>query len=113
MGKKVHSLDVQLTLTDPNKGKVEFLPIGGWRPSGQHPGLQKADIPVPYIVLSNHLDMVGVKLCANYRETLTNGDELQDKVKKVIGPWKSGKVMHLSQRNASINTYCLTKVFFK
>ena len=47
---------------------------------------QKADIPVPYIVLSNHLDMVGVKLCARYRETrLTNGDELQDKVKKVIG----------------------------
>ena len=62
---------------DPSKGKVKFLPIGGWRPSGQHPGLQKADIPVPYIVLSNHLDMVGVKLCANYRETRsTNGDEL-------------------------------------
>ena len=45
---------------DPSKVKVKFLPIGGWRPSGQHPGLQKADIPVPYIVLSNHLDMVGV-----------------------------------------------------
>ena len=99
---------------DPSKGKVKFLPIGGWRPSGQNPGLQKADIPVPYIVLSNHLDMVGVKLCANYRETRsTNGDELQDKVKKVIGPWKSGKFMHLSQRSASINTYCLSKVFFK
>ena len=99
---------------DPSKGKVKFLPIGGWRPSGKHPGLQKADIPVPYIVLSNHLDMVGVKLCANYRETRsTNGDELQDKVKKVIGSWKSGKFMHLSQRSASINTYCLSKVFFK
>ena len=99
---------------DPSKGKVKFLPLGGWKPSGKHPGLQKEDIPVPYIVLSNHLDMVGVKLCANYRETRsTNCNELQDKVKNVIGPWKSGKFMHLSQRSASINTYCLSKVFFK
>ena len=99
---------------DPSKGKVKFLPLGGWKPSGKHPGLQREDIPVPYIVLSNHLDMVGVKLCANYRETRsTNCNELQDKVKNVIGPWKSGKFMHLSQRSASINTYCLSKVFFK
>ena len=62
---------------DPSKVKVKFLPIGGWRPSGKHPGLQKADIPVPY--------------------------------KKVIGPWKSGKFMHLSQRSTSINTCCLKK----
>ena len=31
----------------------------------------------------------------------------------VLTTAKSGKFMHLSQRSASINTYCLSKVFFK
>jgi hypothetical protein len=44
--------------------------------------------------------MVGVKMKA-----LTNCDELQDKVEKIIGPWKSGKFMPLAQRTHSINLY--------
>ena len=43
---------------DPNSGKVKFLAIGGWKPKGREPGLQKDDIPVPYVALSEHLDMV-------------------------------------------------------
>ena len=30
-----------------------------------------------------------------------------------MGPWKSGKFMHLSQGSANINTYCLSEVLFK
>jgi hypothetical protein len=38
---------------------------------------------------------------------------LQEKVKNVIGPWKSGKFMPLRQRSFSINTYCYSKLWFK
>ena len=99
---------------DPNSGKVKFLAIGGWKPKGKEPGLQKDDIPVPYVALSEHLDLVGVKLCASYRDTRAlNGNDLQEKIQRIIGPWKSGKFMPLSQRSHSLNTYCLSKVWFK
>ena len=42
---------------DPASGKVKFLPLGRWRGT-----LQQEDITLPYIVLSEHLDMVGVVL---------------------------------------------------
>ena len=54
--------------------------------------------------MSEHLDMVGVKLKASYLHTRkTNCYELQEKVKNVIGSWKADKFMPLSQRSHSIN----------
>ena len=40
---------------DPTSGKVKFLALGRWRGT-----LQQEDIPVNYIALSEHLDMVRV-----------------------------------------------------
>ena len=34
-------------------------------------------------------------------------------MKNVIGPWKGGRFMPLSQRSHSINTYCYSKIWFK
>ena len=74
---------------DPTSGKVKFLPLGRWKGS-----LTKEDLPVQYIALSEHLDMVGVQLMASYLHIIkSNCDVLQDKVRNVIGPWKSGKFM--------------------
>ena len=99
---------------DPKSGKVKFLAIGGWRSKGRDPGLKKEEIPVPYVALSPHLDMVGVKLCADYRDSRAlNGEDLQQKIQRVIGPWKGGKFMPMSQRSHSLNTYCLSKIWFK
>ena len=94
---------------DPASGKVKFLPLGRWRGT-----LTVEDLPVNYILISEHLDMVGVKLKASFIQTRkVNCDELQEKVSNVIRPWKGGKFMPLSQRSHSINTYCLSKVWFK
>ena len=94
---------------DPSSGKVKFLPLGRWKGT-----LTQEDIPVKYIALSEHLDMVGVKLRSSFIQTRkVNCDELQQKVSNVIGPWKGGKFMPLSLRSHSINTYCLSKVWFK
>ena len=94
---------------DPTSGKVKFLPLGRWRGT-----LSREDLPVNYIVLSEHLDMVGVKLQASYIHTRkTNCDELQVREKNVIGPWTGGKFMPLSLRSSSINCYCLSKMWLR
>ena len=94
---------------DPRSGKVKFLPLGRWKGT-----LTKEDLPVNYIVMSDHLDMVGVQLKASFIQTRKdNCDKLQEKVQNVIRPWKGGKFMHLSLRSFSINSHCLSKVWFK
>ena len=94
---------------DPTSCKVNFLPLGRWRGT-----LSREDLPVQYIAISDHLDMVGVQLMASFLHTRkSNCDVLQDKVKNVIGPWKAGKFMPLCQRSYSINTYCLSKLWFR
>ena len=94
---------------NPASGKVKFLPLGRWRGT-----LCQEDMPINYIAISEHLDMIGVQLKATH--TLTrkvNGDSLVDKVKTTIGPWKGGKFLPLTLRCHSANTYCLPKVWFK
>ena len=94
---------------DPASGKVKFLPLGRWKGT-----LTREDLPMNYIVLSDHLDMVGVKLLATYQKTRkVNCDELVDKVKNTTGAWKAGKFMPLTCRAHSVNTYCLSKTLFK
>ena len=94
---------------DPLSGKVKFLPLGRWRGT-----LQQEDIPLSYIALSNHLDMLGVVLKATYMQTRkVNCDDLLDRFGKVLGAWRGGKFTSLSQRPWSLNTYALPKVWFR
>ena len=94
---------------DPTSGKCKFLPLGRWRGT-----LTQEDIPCPYMVLSDHLDMVGVELRATPTQTRkVNGDILQSRIKNTVGPWQAGKFMPLSQRPWSINSYALSKVWYK
>ena len=81
------------------------LAVDGWKLKGRDPGLERENIPVQYVVLSEHLDRVGVKLCADYRDSRAlNGEDLQERIHRIIGPWKGGKFMPLSQRSHSLNT---------
>ena len=66
------------------------------------------------MVLSDHLDMVDVELRATHTQTRkANGDILQTKIKNVIGPWRAGKFMPLTQRPWSLNSYATSKLWFK
>ena len=94
---------------DPATLKCKFLPLGRWRGT-----LEQADIPCPYMSLSDHLDMLGVELRATWVQTRkANCDVLQDKVDKTVRQWKSGKFMPLTMRPWSMNSYCLPKIWFK
>ena len=58
--------------------------------------------------------MLGVTLKATYIATRkTNGDELQEKLKNVIGPWKAGKFMPLTMRPHSLNCFAFLKLWHK
>ena len=94
---------------DPTVGKCKFLPLGRWRGT-----LQQEDIPLRYMVLSDSLEMVGVELKASWLQTRkANGDIIQNRLSNIVNVWKSGKFMDLSCRPWSLNTYALTKVWFR
>ena len=94
---------------DPSAGKVKFLPLGRWKGS-----LTQEDLPHQYVQLSDHLDFVGVELRSTFQQTRkANGDQLQNRVKNTVGPWKAGRFMPLILRPYSANTFALSKVWFK
>ena len=58
--------------------------------------------------------MVGVELTASWQTTRkVNNEDLQNRVQNCIGAWKSGKHMPLVSRQYSLNTYCLSKPWFR
>ena len=72
------------------------------------------DLPCNFFSLSDHLDMLGVTLKATYMSTRkVNGDELQDRMKKVVGPWRAGKFMDLTMRSHSLNCYAFSKLWHR
>ena len=42
-----------------------------------------------------------------------NCDSMEDKIKKVVGPWKGGKFMYVTQRGYSANCYAFSKIFHR
>ena len=94
---------------DPASKKCKFLPLASWKDT-----LRQEDIPCPYMTLTDALDMVGVELRATWPQTRkANDDAVQSRVIKKTNLWKGGKFMPLSMRGGSINTYCLSTVWFK
>ena len=65
---------------DPSEGKCKFLPLGRWKGT-----LQQEDIPLPYMVISDSLEMVGVELRATWIQTRkVNGDIIQTRISNTI-----------------------------
>ena len=58
--------------------------------------------------------MVGVQLRATWTQTRkVNGDIIQERVSKTINTWRAGKFMPLSMRPSSVNSFVLSKVWFR
>ena len=96
---------------DPASQKCKLLPLGKWRSN-----LKQEDLPLScnYMLISDHLDMVGVELRATWVQTRkANGDILQKRISNTINPWKAGKFMPLTMRPWSINSFALSKIWFR
>ena len=66
------------------------------------------------MILSDHLDMVGVQLKATWTQTRkANGDIVQQQIANTINSWRAGKFMPLTMHPWSFNSYVLSKVWFK
>ena len=66
------------------------------------------------MVISDHLDMVGVELRHTWTQTRkANGDLIQSRISNAINPWRAGKFMPVTMRPWSANSYGLSKVWFK
>ena len=67
---------------NPLSRKIKLLPLGKWKNA-----LRLADLPVNYIGISNHSDMMGVILKSSY--TLSkqeNGESLVERIANTIRP---------------------------
>ena len=64
--------------------------------------------------LTGSLAMVGVELTTCWMRTRqVNCEELRSRVQKTVGSWRSGKFNPLVVRPYSLNSYCLSKLWFK
>ena len=94
---------------NPDSNKCKFMALGRWKGT-----LQQEDIPLPYLRLTDHLDYLGCVLYADYSKTRReNGETLQKRVKDQVNSWKSGKFLPLSSRPWSLNSYCLSKLWYR
>ena len=60
------------------------------------------------------MDILGVKLYARYASTRAeNGEILVKKVSDIINRWKSGKFLPLTDRPKSVNTFALSKLWYR
>ena len=82
--------------------------MGEWKKWSQE------EIPLNFLTKSDFLDMLGVKIYSNYTETRQkNGEMLVKGVKETIDRWKSGKFMAFTDRTSCVNTYVLSKIWYK
>ena len=94
---------------DPGKGKCNVLLLGRWRGT-----VTQEDIMLPHFQITNSLAFVGVQLQATWVQTRKeNNDQLVSRVKDKLGSWKSRKFMPLVSRPFSVNSYGLSKLWFR
>ena len=94
---------------DPASGKCKVLPLGRWRNT-----LQQEDIPFNFMKLTKSLAMVGVELTACWMRTRqVNCSELRIRIQNTVNAWRSGKFNPLVSRSYSLNSYCLSKIWFR
>ena len=76
--------------------------------------MTQEDIGYPHLKITDSLAFVGVHLQATWLKTRKeNNDELVKKLKSLIGAWKSGKFMSLICRPFSVNSYAMSKIWFR
>ena len=89
--------------------KCKFLALGKWKRT-----LKQEHIPHDFFLLADHLDFLGVILKSTYSFTRkANEDLLQERIKKVIGPWRAGRFMSLTLRPHSINLHAYSKLLYR
>ena len=90
-------------------GKCKILRLGMWKKT-----MNRESIPLEYLTISESLDMLGVKLTScNSLTVRMNGEEAQKRVENTVRIWSSGKFVSLYLRPLLVNSFCLSKIWYK
>ena len=93
---------------DISNNKCKILLMGNWKFWSQE------NIPLPFLSKSDFIDMLGVRLYSSYTKTRqVNGELMVKEVNNTIRKWKSGKFVPFTSRPISVNTYILSKLWYK
>ena len=82
--------------------------IGPWKRR-----FKQDNIPLPFLQLIDHLDILGIKIYENWRTTQReNGAKVLKKVKLVADRWKGGRFNNFLLRPHMVNTYLFSNVWY-
>ena len=94
---------------DPSSQKCKITPLGEWKE-----WLTQETVPLPFLLVSDHLDILGVKIFESWSKTRhTAGDELKQKIKKIRDTWRSGRFYDFLLRPNVVNTYLFSNIWHK
>ena len=83
--------------------------MGRWKGT-----VEQTDIGYPHLRITDSLAFVGVQLQASWvKSRKENNDILVERLRSTINSWKSGKFMSLVSRPFSVNSFALSKVWFR
>ena len=94
---------------DPVSQKCKAMPLGPWK----H-WLTQETIPLPFLLVSNSADVLGVQLHEKWADTLrTNGDRMVSNVTSISNKWRSGRYYSFLLRPHIVNTYLYSSIWYK
>ena len=86
---------------DPNSQKCKVMPIGPWKK-----WLTQENVPLPFLKVSDHLEILGAKFYESWSKTRNNiGENLVEIVKRKANKWSGGRFYELLQKPHIVNTW--------
>ena len=93
---------------NPTTQKCKITLYGSWKRK-----YNQENIPLSFLKISDHLDILGIKLFETWRKTQReNGSKLVSKVKLVADRWKGGRFYSFLLRPHIVNTYLFSNIWY-
>ena len=94
---------------DPSSQKCKVTPLGAWKE-----WLNQETVPLPFLLVSDHLEILGVKIYESWSKTRHKaGDELKLKIKRIRDTWRRGRFYDFLLRPHVVNTYLFSNIWHK
>ena len=94
---------------DPASQKCKVTPLGDWKN-----WLNQESVPLPFLLVSDHLDILGVKIFESWSKTRHQaGNELKQKIKSIRDTWRRGRFYDFLMRPHVVNTYLFSNIWHK
>ena len=94
---------------DPVSQKCKITPLGKWKE-----WLTQNTVPLPFLLVSDHLEILGVKIYESWSKTRrAAGEELRIRIKSIRDKWRRGRFYDLLLRPHVVNSYMFSNIWHK